>query len=72
MMPCASDDIGSIVAGLELATVYVMDRQLEEGGEVGISGCSGRESVIRLIEHSVAGAPAAAFGLSSQRFYQLT
>jgi hypothetical protein len=58
-------------AGLELAAVYVLDRRPDGGGGVELTPCSPRESVARLIEHSVAAAPAAALGLAPGRLDRL-
>lgn len=55
-------------ADLPLATVYVLDRQPEEASGVTSTPCSPRESLLQLIEHSLAGGPVAALGLSAQRF----
>lgn len=58
---------GEGTGALPLAAVYVLRRDPEEGGEVGISAYGPREALVRLIEHSVAAAPAAALGLSGRR-----
>lgn len=52
---------------LPLAAVYALRREPEAGGEVRISRCGLRDALVRLIEHSVAAAPAAALGLSGRR-----
>jgi len=53
--------------GLELARDYVLDRQIETACRVSISRYRPRQSLVRLIEHSVAGAPASALGLARRR-----
>ena len=53
--------------GLELVAVYVLDRKADSDGVVSISRSSPRQSLVRLIEHSVAGGPATALGLAGQR-----
>jgi len=72
MMPCSNDNVANTAAGLRLASVYVLDRQPEDSSQVTISACTARESLVRLIEHSVAGAPVAVLGLSAQRLEQLS
>ncbi len=58
-------------AGLELASIYVLDRRSDDGGRIELTPCSPRQSLIRLIEHSVAGAPASALGLALSRLDRL-
>ena len=58
-------------SGLPLAAVYVLARRPEAGGPVEISRCGARDALVRVIEHSVAAAPAAALGLSGRRLERL-
>jgi hypothetical protein len=72
MMPCAPTYDSDTTAGLELAAVYLLEGQPEGDMEVSICACTARESLVHLIEHSLAAAPAAALGLSTRRFGQLS
>ncbi len=58
-------------AGLELAAIYVLDRRPGPGGTVEITPSSPQQSLLRLIEHSVAGGPASAIGLGPKRLDRL-
>lgn len=71
LMACIPKSPTTTADGLTLATVYVLDRQTESKGDVTISACTARESLVRLLEHSLAGAPVAALGLPAQRLEQL-
>lgn len=51
-----------------LAAVYVLDRRPASEGPVEPSPCRPREALVRLLEHGVAAAPAAALGLAGERF----
>jgi hypothetical protein len=57
--------------GPPLAAVYVLRRRPEAGGPVRISACGARDALVRLLEHGVAAAPAAALGLSGGRLERL-
>lgn len=59
------------MTGLKLAMVLVLDRQPPQAAAVSISECSARESLVHLLQHGVAAAPAAALGLSALRLDQL-
>jgi hypothetical protein len=72
LMRCAQETVSTVAVGLKLAAIYMLDRQAEERREVRISAFSARESVVRLIEHSLAAGPVAALGLSAQRLEQLS
>ncbi|MCH7665138.1 MAG: hypothetical protein IH936_04315 [Acidobacteria bacterium] len=72
LMACTPKSVAKTAAGLTLATVYMLDRKAESKGYVTISACSARESLVRLLEHSLTGAPVAALGLSAQRLDQLS
>ena len=72
LLACTQKSSATTADGLTLATVYVLDRQTESKGDVTISACTARESLVRLLEHSLAGAPVAALGLSAQRLEQLS
>lgn len=56
---------------LSLASIYILRRNLKPDGEVRITPAGGSAAPIRLIEHSLAGGPASALGLSAKRFQQL-
>lgn len=71
LLPSPRPDSADPVAGLELAAIYVLDRRPEGGGGVTSTAGTARESLVRLIEHSLAGGPVAALGLSAERFEQL-
>lgn len=59
---------GSPAAGVRLAALYVLERLPESASPVTISPVARAEALVRLIEHSVAAAPADALGLSARRF----
>lgn len=54
-------------AGPPLAALYVLERRREAAGPVEVSRYSPREALVRLLEHGIAGSPAAALGLSGRR-----
>lgn len=54
-----------------LAAVYLLDGLSQKARAVTISACSTRDALVRLIEHSLAGAPAAALGWSAARLARL-
>ncbi|HUP42886.1 MAG TPA: hypothetical protein VM599_06715 [Thermoanaerobaculia bacterium] len=54
-------------SGLPLAAVYVLLRRPEAGGPVRTTAGGPRDALVRLLEHGVAAAPAAALGLARQR-----
>lgn len=62
---------GSPATGVPLAALYLLERRPEprSAGEerLEIRACPPREALVRLIEHSVAAAPAAVLGLSERR-----
>ena len=62
---------GAGAGALSLSAIYILDRR-ESGGDIVIGSAGDAAVPIRLIEHSLAGGPAAALGLSAQRFEQLT
>jgi len=68
----SQENVNETADGLKLAGVYLLDRQAANSTHVTISACTARESLVRLIEHSLAGAPVAALGLSAQRLDQLS
>lgn len=53
--------------GLPLAAVYALRREPEGEGRVEISPTRPRDALVRLLEHGVAAAPAAALGLAGRR-----
>ncbi|HUF78637.1 MAG TPA: hypothetical protein VMR44_06975 [Thermoanaerobaculia bacterium] len=55
------------VDGLPLAAVYVLRRRPAPGGSVRTTAGGPRDALVRLLEHGVAAAPAAALGLARQR-----
>ncbi len=55
-----------------LSAVYILERQKEASGGVVMAACPASESLARLVEHSLAGAPAAALGLQATRLEQLS
>ncbi len=70
LLPSPRRDSAGPAASLELAAVYVLERRPEDSGEVTSTACTARESLVLLIEHSLAGGPVAAMGLSAQRLEQ--
>lgn len=54
-------------SGLPLAAVYVLRRRSGGDGPVRVAGFEPREALLRLVEHGVAAAPAAALGLAARR-----
>lgn len=71
LLPSPRRDSTDPATGLEVATVYVLERQPEDSGGVTSTACTARESLVLLIEHSLAGGPLAALGLSAQRLERL-
>lgn len=57
--------------GLPLASVYALRREPDGEGRVEISPVRPRDALVRLLEHGVAAAPAAALGLSGRRLQLL-
>lgn len=57
--------------GPELAAVYVLERRAAGDGGVSSARCTAREALVHLIEHSLAGGPAAALDLSAIRLDRL-
>ena len=72
LMECAREDVCTHPGGLKLAAVYSLVRQTESQAQVSISPCTARDSLIHLIEHSLAGAPVAALGWSARRLEQFS
>ena len=68
----AKRDTLSQIQPPELARVYVLERVPETAGKVKITSCTGYESLIRLVQGSVAAAPVAALGLTASRFKKLS
>lgn len=65
-------DLGDGVAfgpgpGPPLAAVYVLHRRPEASGGVEVGEMGSRDGLVHLLEHGIAGAPAAALGLSARR-----
>lgn len=58
--------------GAPLGALYVLQRRPGAEGPVDVSPCRGPDALARLIEHSLAAAPAAALGLSGRRLDLLT
>jgi hypothetical protein len=71
-MKCAGEEASTGAGGLDLAAVYFLVRQPPAGIEVTIAPCTPRESLIHLIEHSLAAAPVAVLGWSARRLDQLS
>jgi hypothetical protein len=53
--------------GPPLAAVYRLHRRPEASGEVEVEDLGSRDGLVHLLEHGIAGAPAAALGLSARR-----
>jgi hypothetical protein len=70
-MLLSGERAGLPASGPRLAAVYVLRRRPEAGGPVRISACGARDALVRLLEHGVAAAPAAALGLSGRRLERL-
>jgi hypothetical protein len=70
-MLLSGERAGLPASGPRLAAVYVLRRRPEAGGPVRISACGARDALVRLLEHGVAAAPAAALGLSGGRLERL-
>ena len=51
----------------ELAALYVLERRADPSVPVRLTACGPREALVRLVEHGVAAAPAAALGLAGRR-----
>ena len=51
----------------ELAALYLLQRRADPDGPVRLTACAPREALLRLLEHGVAAAPAAALGLAGRR-----
>lgn len=65
------EQAGSRAAGPRLAALYVLRRRPGTAGGVEIAACTPRDALVRLIEHGIAGGPAAALGLSAGRLERL-
>lgn len=70
-LPVSGGSVPLPASGLPLAALYVLERRPQAGGPVEISACGARDALVRVIEHSVAAAPAAALGLSGRRLERL-
>jgi hypothetical protein len=58
-------------SALKLNAIYILERRKQSEGDIIISSAGDAAAPIRLIEHSLAGGPASALGLSARRFEQL-
>jgi hypothetical protein len=58
---------GGAGAGPPLAAIYLLRRRPEAAGGVEVAEMNARDALVHLLEHGIAGAPAAALGLSARR-----
>jgi hypothetical protein len=72
VMPLTKRNAVNTATGLELAAVYVLERQLETTDQVTSVLCTASESLVRLVEYSLAGAQVAALGLTAKRLKQFS
>ena len=72
LLACPWSRVVDPEADLQVAAVYVLEASPGEEGGVTIQECTARESLILLLEHSLAGAPLAALGLAAERFERLS
>lgn len=68
----AADAADRAAEDLTLAAVYLLEGREGAGDHVHITGCTARESLVCLIEHSLAGGPLDALGLSAARMTRLS
>jgi hypothetical protein len=50
-----------------MAAIYLLRRRPEASGGVEVADLNARYALVHLLEHGIAGAPAAALGLSARR-----
>jgi hypothetical protein len=67
----AREITGPCAAGLRVARIYLVERRADGAGPAEISILAPRESLVRLIEHSLGGAPLEVLGLSESRLERL-
>lgn len=71
LLPGGHDSPGATAGGPKLAAVYVLMGRGESAGGPTMRPCTPREALVRLIEHSLAGAPVAALGWAAPRLRRL-
>lgn len=72
MLSCRSQVADKGPARPQLGAVYLLEGQAAERAEVAITACSARDSLLHLIEHSLAGGPVAVLGWSARRLRALS
>ena len=72
LLRCAEGDADKAPEDPRLAAVYVLGSPGADAEQLTVNRCTARDSLLRLIEHSLAGGPVAALGWSARRLRLLS